>query len=468
MPAGIRLVPDRDLAILADGQALVGGNPVRLVRLRPRGADMVGRWLGGAPVGNSRAERVVARRLVRAGLLHPRPQPVPPGVLVTVVVPVRDRPELLQRLLTSLRPLSCVVVDDASIHRAAVEKVAREAGAEYIRLATRVGPAGARNAGLARVESPFVAFADSDCTVPPGWLEPLLGHFVDPAVALVAPRVVTRHGSSWLERYESARSPLDLGDHEGPVGPGRAVAYVPSAAIVLRRAATPQPCFDPELRVGEDVDLVWRLVEAGWEVRYVPEVEVEHHRPLGPATWAARRAAYGSSAGALAVRHRDAAAPVRLSPAAAAGWGLLASGRPGAALGVLAASSTALGVRLNGVVDRPFVLAARLSANGIARSAVPTVAGLARAWGPALATALFVRRLGRARVVLAVTLGVGVARGWRTRPPELDPARYLALRLADDLAYGAGVWWGALQARTLRPLLPAVVTRRGTAWARGR
>ncbi|HXR54921.1 MAG TPA: hypothetical protein VN793_07720, partial [Acidimicrobiales bacterium] len=82
-------------------------------------------------------------------------------------------------------------------------------------------------------------------------------------MALVAPRVVTPTGPSWLARYEAARSPLDLGPIEGKVAPGGRVSYVPSAAIVLRRAAAAQMCFDERLEAGEDVDLVWRLVEAG-------------------------------------------------------------------------------------------------------------------------------------------------------------------------------------------------------------
>src|SRR5579875_3597264 len=221
LPAGVHLVPDRDLAVLGDGRALLGGSPTRLLRLRPRAAQMLRRWLDGEAVGDHRAERAVARRLVTAGMLHPRPQPVEPGALVTVVVPVRDRPELLERLLGSLGPVRCVVVDDASIGRAQVEKVTREAGAEYLRLDTRTGPAAARNAGLATVTSPLVAFVDSDCTVPPGWLGPLVAHFADPAVALVAPRVVTPGGRSSLARYEAGRSPLDLGTREGPIGPGR-------------------------------------------------------------------------------------------------------------------------------------------------------------------------------------------------------------------------------------------------------
>jgi mycofactocin system glycosyltransferase len=392
---------------------------------------------------------------------------MPPGVLVTVVVPVRDRPERLAGLLRSLGDSPCVVADDCSLNSGGIEKVARDAGAEYLRLDAHSGPAAARNAGLAGVLSPLIAFVDSDCEVPPGWLDGLVGHFADPKVALVAPRVVTPPGPSWLARYESARSPLDLGPDEGRVAPGTRLSYVPSAAIVVRRAAVAGVCFDERLGAGEDVDLVWRLVEAGWDVRYAPGTEVTHATSLRPAEWLARRALYGSTAGPLARRHGSALAPARVSTVAAATWGLLAARRPVAAVAVAGVSTAMLASRLTGVVDDPLAEATRLSLSGTARSAAPVVAGLARAWGPLLVVAMFVRRLGRWRLAAAGALAVGAARDWASRPAGLDPFRYLTTRVADDLAYGTGLWWGCARARTARPLCPAVATARRSVRSRG-
>jgi hypothetical protein len=45
---------------------------------------------------------------------------------------------------------------------------------------------------------------------------------------------------------------------------------------------------------------------------------------------------------------------------------------------------------------------------------------------------------------------------WADRRPPLDPARYVAARLLDDIAYSLGVWQGCLSRRTIRPLLPVV------------
>jgi mycofactocin system glycosyltransferase len=419
---------------------------------------MAKRWLIGEPVDDRRAERIVARRLVTAGLVHPRPPVTPPETLVTVVVPVRDRPEQLDRLLRSLADVACVVVDDCSIDPGTTEKVARDAGAEYLRLGIHSGAAAARNAGLARVVSPLVAFVDSDCTVPSCWLEPLVGHFADPRVALVAPRIVTPPGRSWLARYETARSPLDLGPHEARVAPGGRVSYVPSAAIIVRRDATTGSCFDERLEAGEDVDFVWRLVQAGWEVRYVPSVEVAHSSDLRVPQWLARRALYGTTAGPLARRHRGAIAPARVSRATAATWALLITERPLAAVAVAGASTALLARRLTGVVDDPFAEATRLSFTAMARAVAPAVAGIARAWGPVFALSLFVRRLGRLRLAALVALTVSATRDWKSRPTDLGPLRYVTARVADDLAYGAGVLWGCWHAGTARPLLP-IVTR---------
>jgi hypothetical protein len=43
---------------------------------------------------------------------------------------------------------------------------------------------------------------------------------------------------------------------------------------------------------------------------------------------------------------------------------------------------------------------------------------------------------------------------WVQERPGLDPARWLAVRLADDVAYGAGVWAGCGRARSLAALVP--------------
>ncbi len=399
---------------------------------------------------------MLARRLVSSGVFLPRPGP---GSFttddVTVVVPVRDRPEQLRRLLTRLDGLSCIVADDASTDASLTAEIARQAGAAFVALAVNQGPSSARNLGLAAATTALVAFVDSDCTPSEGWLSPLLDYFDDPVVAAVAPRIVPASGSSsepaprstTFGRYQAVRSSLDMGEAEGLVRPRSRIPYVPSAAIVVRREVTGERFFDPDLRGGEDVDLVWRLHGAGWDVRYVPRATVAHEGPTSPGSWLRRRAFYGTTAGPLARRHPDALAPVTTSAWSAAVWGLTVARRPVLAFCTLAVSILILARRLQGLVEQPGKVAATIAGGGTVRSFLPAWEGLTRAWAPAFVLGLFVPRTRRAAALALVTPAL---HQWWSSRADLDPVRYAALHVADDVAYGAGVWAGSVRARTPR------------------
>ena len=328
----------------------------------------------------------LARRLTAGGAFNPEP---PRGALgsadVTVVVPVRDRPAPLDRLLDQLasEDLACIVVDDASADAGATKEIAERHGAAFIGLATNVGPAGARNAGLAEVAQRVSRRSSTPTACPSGgWLGPLLGHFDDPVVAAVAPRIVAAGGPV---RFEASRSSLDRGTAEGPVRPGSRIPFVPSAALLVRTdVALGSDLFDPALRGGEDVDLVWRLNEAGWDVRYVPSSTVTHGARTSLRDFLARRAFYGTTAGPLSRRHGEAVAPVHLSGWSLLVWTLLLLRRPVLALTALSASIVVLAARLRGLVRDPVGVATQIAGRGTTRSALPALASLTRAWAPAL------------------------------------------------------------------------------------
>jgi hypothetical protein len=205
--------------------------------------------------------------------------------------------------------------------------------------------------------------------------------------------------------------------------------------------------------MGEDVDLVWRLGDAGWSVRYVPAVEVGHHEPGSWSAWLSRRFRYGTSAAPLAQRHPDRLAPLELRPWPAAAALTLLAGRPRVALGAVGVSAAVLARRVVGRHVPPW-LPFRWSAEAAGWTLVGIGHAATMLAAPALAVA-GARNRRSAGVVLALALAPPLVAWWRCRP-DLDPARWSLASLADDVAYGAGVWSGCLRSGSVRPLLPAL------------
>ena len=466
LPAGFGVVIDAGTKQL-DEDILFGGAPARVLRLSRTGRAALAELRAG-PVRSDAAGRL-ARKLTDTGLAHPRPPGLTSRPDVTVLIPVRDRAVLLDRCLSALGDsYPVLVVDDGSEDPGAVADVAAAHGAALVRRPVNGGPGAARNTGLLTVATDVVAFLDSDCVPEPGWIERLAAHLADPAVAAAAPRMVAvPAGPSWACRYTTAACCLDLGDAEARVVPGTRVAYVPTAALVVRRAALVQGAgagsvFDPALRWGEDVDLVWRLHAAGWRIRYDPAVRVSHHEPNGWAALLARRFRYGSSAAPLALRHPGQVPPLVLHP-----WPALT------VAGLLAGSPAVAGLELHriGAGHAPGGAPSRDSRPWCgARDAQRDPADLA-GHRP---LCLPVRHAGAGRRARAAGRGCPGARAgpggprsrrlllgppltaWSARRRSLDPVRYVLGHLADDVAYGTGVWAGVLRARSTAPVRPVI------------
>ena len=461
LPTGfvVRLGPT--VRVRDGGRTLIGGDMGGVLYLTPLAAGLVGD--DGMVTVRDGATAALCRLLLDRGFGAPwwpgdagRDDGVDD---VTVVVPVRDRPRQLARLLSHLlSDVRVVVVDDGSRDRAACARVASRAGATVMTHAVSRGPAAARNTGLAAAATPLVAFVDSDVVPMAGWLAGLRRHFADPAVALVGPRVLglpPGDGDSWIVRYEAVGSSLDLGRAPAGVRPHALVSYLPAACLMARTTALGDG-FDPGMRVAEDVDLVWRLVDDGWRVRYAPDVVVRHEHRTTATAWLERKAFYGTGASLLAQRHGTAVAPMVLTSWTALFCAALVAQRrwsvpmAAAVFGVLVGRIRA---RLGHSGD-PLRTAVLLAALGVNAALRQTAAALVRHYWPAAALAALCWP--RARRALVVAAAADAILDHRARAPDLDPLRYLLARRLDDLAYGAGLWAGAARAGSIRALLPAV------------
>ncbi|PKH40944.1 mycofactocin system glycosyltransferase [Nocardioides alpinus] len=466
LPRGFSVTLDPSALRADGGRLLVGGSPLTALRLSPAAAARLDqRRLVVTDEASSRlADRLLSTNLARPDL---RDATAPAQNQLTVVVPVRDRADQLDRCLAALHPLAVIVVDDASLDPAAVADVARRHGAILVPLVVNVGPAGARNAGLARVTTPVVAFVDSDVQVDGGDLLRLARHLDDPAVALVGPRVVGHSAADrprWFERYDVIASSLSLGSTPATVRPGASVAWLPSACLVGRTALL-GPGFDAAMRVGEDVDLVWRLGASGHRVRYDPDVAARHDVRTTVRGWLGRKLFYGTGGADLAERHGSHVAPAVLSPTmAVAGAALLLRRRWSlpvvSAAYAVATWSVARG--LPSTVERRtrVRIAARLAGRGVGWAARQESALLLRHWWPVAAVGLpsaHVRRALATALVIDTCVAVREAAG-ADEPSVSLPVLFAGRRL-DDLAYGTGLWWGALRRRSTTALAP----RRATA-----
>lgn len=460
LPAGFRVRVGDDVRVHDHGRTLVGGSPLRVLRLREPAPALA---RGSVVEVADRTTEAVAARLLASGLAAPV-LPATSDVEVTVVVPIRDRADRLDRLLAALGgpvALPVIVVDDASRDPGAVARVALRHGARLVALTENVGPAGARNAGLAHVHTAYVAFVDSDVVVDAQTLRGLAGHFADPRVAAVGPRVrgVARHDRPRrFERWDVDGLSLDLGAEPALVRPWSKVGWLPSACLVVRRSDLADGGFEAGRRVGEDVDLVWRLIRRGRQVRYDPAYVATHDSRDTWATWLGRKAFYGTGGAWLARGHGDWMAPAVLSPVpAVAALALLAQRRWSlpCALGALALVRLRLGRTLPQTPDRAG-LATSLTAEVAVSTLRQTSHLLLRHWSPGVAGAVLVSR--RARRAVAAAL-VWDLLDHRAMPPARMPEAFVGRRL-DDLAYGSGLWWGALRARSVRVLVPKITRLR--------
>jgi mycofactocin system glycosyltransferase len=432
-----------------DRDLLCGGSPWRLLRLNGPSRSIVERWRGGGEVRPG--EERFARTLVRQGFIVPTFERAFELEELDVVVPVYNDVTTLETLLESLREFHVTVLDDGSRDASVVAECSQRHGASVIRLATNGGPAGARNAAATLTTRPFIWFIDDDVSLGDARAvaEALLNHFGDPLVAAVAPRVRGAGGAGWRDRFEEHFSPLDMGARGGLVVARSAVAYVPSACVMVRREAFGDG-FDEALRVGEDVDFVWRLGDQGWLVRYDAQCEVRHQTRRSWRAWWRQRASYGASTATLAHRHGVRVAPLRVDTWTLVAWTSVLLGRP------------ALGARIvrgarNHARDRTFLneddpqrSADEVVVRNMVRAGGPLARAVVRTFGVGvLLAALHPRLRSRALVLFAV----GTLWRWRDHRVRL---RELPLGVADDLAYGAGVLEGAWRKKSVVALTPDI------------
>jgi len=204
-------------------------------------------------------------------------------VAISVIVPVRNRQYLLERLLQALdaqrrRDFEVIVVDDGSTDGADRIAEAATVAGRPVRLlhSGGAGAVHARRIGVQAARGAILAFTDSDCAPRPDWL--LAGAAaIEDGSDLVNGRTVPARALTPLER--------SLGSGEEGLYPTANMFFRNEAfhaAGGFDIAAEDRLGFRHDnltkgTGFGEDTLVAWRMIRMGYRPRYEPAAVVEHH-----------------------------------------------------------------------------------------------------------------------------------------------------------------------------------------------
>jgi GT2 family glycosyltransferase len=225
--------------------------------------------------------------------------------LVSIVVCSYNGGRTLGQCLESLRGLDypayeVIVVDDGSTDQTR-RVLARFPEVRAIHQ-PNLGLSAARNAGLAAAVGSIIAYTDSDCFVDSQWLTQLVAQLDrGDAVAVGGPNLTPDDGDLAACVAASPGQPTHVLEND------QVAEHIPGCNMAFRREALEAiNGFDPQFRsAGDDVDVCWRLQQAGGWITFAPGAFVWHHRRQTPRTYLCQQAGYGEAEALLWLKHPD-------------------------------------------------------------------------------------------------------------------------------------------------------------------
>jgi GT2 family glycosyltransferase len=224
---------------------------------------------------------------------------------VSVIVCAYNSAATLEECLASLEALDypdyeVLVVDDGSFD-ATAEIIARHPAVRAI-AQPNLGLAEARNVGLRAATGSIVAYTDADCRADAEWLTHLVAQLEScDAAAVGGPNLAPDDGPIAACVAAAPGQPMHVLESD------QVAEHVPGCNMAFRREALEWiNGFDPQFRrAGDDVDICWRLQQAGFWISFAPSAVVWHHRRPTLRTYLAQQAGYGEAEALLRFKHPE-------------------------------------------------------------------------------------------------------------------------------------------------------------------
>ncbi len=229
--------------------------------------------------------------------IHALPAPAP---LVSLIIPTRDRLELLKRCVGSIRaktdysPFEIVVVDNGSVEPETLEFLREAEHDEVIRVITDHGPfnySRLNNHAAAQARGDVLVFLNNDTEIDDtGWLTEMVSHVARAEVGAVGARLWYPDGT-----LQHGGVVLGLGGVAGHAFPhiprghpgyfNRAMlqqncSAATGACLAVRKAVFEELGGFDEVNLGvtfNDIDFCLRLTERGYRVVWTPYANLIHH-----------------------------------------------------------------------------------------------------------------------------------------------------------------------------------------------
>lgn len=226
---------------------------------------------------------------------------------VSVVVASYNAERTLPACLASLVRLNypdyeVILVDDGSTD-ATGEIAAKHPDVRYIRHQANHGLSVARNTGIEAATGELVAFTDADCRADEDWLYYIVGELLNSAF-------VGMGGPNLLPPDDSAVAAAVMASPGGPAHvmlTDRQAEHIPGCNMVFYKWALAEiGGFDPIYRrAGDDVDVCWRLQQAGYKLGFSPAGMVWHYRRSTVGAYLSQQHGYGEAEALLVRKHPE-------------------------------------------------------------------------------------------------------------------------------------------------------------------